>query len=46
MAPVPGLVEAGVTDLRAAVVLPPDYAPARDLLGRLVESFHATTGRT
>ena len=45
MAPVPALVEAGVTDVRAAIPLPDDHAAALDLLHAVVDSFRtATTG--
>jgi probable F420-dependent oxidoreductase len=45
MAPVPALVEAGVTDFRAGVRLGESYQENREMLIGLVESFRVTTGR-
>ena len=45
MAAVPAMVEAGITDLRATLNLPNEFAAARDLLSPLVESFRKAAGR-
>ena len=45
MAAVPGMVEAGITDLRATVSLPTELQAATDFLSPLVASFRAAVGR-
>jgi probable F420-dependent oxidoreductase len=45
MAQVPGLVDAGVTDFRVNVVVPPDLDAATEELARVVTAFRAVVGR-
>jgi probable F420-dependent oxidoreductase len=42
----PGLVEAGVTDVRSAFPLPSDASAAEDTLGKLVGAFRQAVGRS
>jgi probable F420-dependent oxidoreductase len=42
---VPDLVDAGVTDFRMAVSIPPDRSAAEDLLAPIVAGFREATGR-
>jgi probable F420-dependent oxidoreductase len=46
MASVPGLVAAGVTDLRASLRIPADAAAAEDHLRRVVAAFRTAVGRS
>jgi probable F420-dependent oxidoreductase len=45
MGSVPGLVDAGVTDLRVTVSIPRSRSEAEDALRPIVEGFRAATGR-
>lgn len=45
MAAVPAMVEAGVTDVRAAIPVTNDAAEAADTYGRWVQAFRAAVGR-
>ncbi len=46
MAQVPPLVDAGVTDVRVNVVVPPDRDAATEELARVVAAFRAVVGRS
>ena len=45
VAPVPAMVEAGITDLRVTLLLPDEAAAVEDLLGPLVQAFREAAGR-
>ena len=45
MAAVPAMVEAGLTDLRATLNLPTEFAAATDFLSPIVEAFRKAAGR-
>ena len=45
LAPVPAMVEAGITDLRATLSIPEDGAAAEDFLTPIVEVFRQAVGR-
>jgi probable F420-dependent oxidoreductase len=46
MAAVPGMVEAGITDLRATLDLPQEFQAVMDFLSPIVEAFRKAAGRT
>ncbi len=46
IAPVPAMVEAGITDLRVTLPLPGEAAAVEDLLAPLVRAFREAAGRT
>ena len=45
MAAVPGMVDAGITDIRVQLPVPEEEAAARDYLAPIVESFRKAAGR-
>jgi probable F420-dependent oxidoreductase len=45
MAPVPAMVEAGITDFRVTLNLPTEFAACQDMLSPLVQAFRKAVGR-